>query len=120
MHEYGIAKDVISHVLVEADRYKASEVKQIKLDVGPLAMVNKDQLMFCLKAVSKDTIAEGMSVELGSLPVEIICPEKHVFQIDKPIDDVFRFLTSLRCPICGDKASIKSGREIILKEITAI
>ncbi len=119
MHEYGMARDILDNVLREAGKHNANAVKEITLDVGPLTMVNPEQLVFCLKTVSKDTITEDMKINLNMLPVEIRCRNNHETEIKEEITNVFEFITKLKCPVCGEKAEIIGGKELILKEIIA-
>ncbi len=120
MHEYGVAKDILDNILEEARKHNARVVKEVVLDVGSLTMLNPEQLLFCLQAVSGDTIAENMKINLNMLPIKIKCGNGHVSEIkDSMGGDVFRFVTALECPVCGERAGVISGRELILKEITA-
>lgn len=118
MHELSLAASIIESAVGAAKNNNASKVKKIYLDVGGLLMVNPEQLRFGLEVLSKDTIAEGMEVDIKKIPVKVKCASGHVSTLDPEINPLHN-APLLRCPECKAKVEVLGGRELILKKIIA-
>ena len=58
MHELSMAQGILNAVLETAEQNSATEVTEIVIEIGKLAMLNPEQVKFMLDVLSKDTIAE--------------------------------------------------------------
>lgn len=119
MHEFSIAEDILNAALDAVKESGASSIKNISIDVGELMMANLEQLDFALKSLSVGTLAENMSIELNTVPGKFRCDNGHVNEISIDDDDLYLALASLRCPDCGSPLQVLSGRECVLRKITA-
>ena len=121
MHEFSTAVGIVNSVKRAAGLHKATRVAAIRLQIGPLSMLNHDQLLFGIEIASKDTILEGADISIEILSIKTICKEcgtETVIVEQKPI---YELLATLVCPKCGSKSvEIIQGRECIIKDIKAV
>jgi len=106
MHEYAIAYDLYATARKAAIENHANRVKKVSVEVGKMAMVNPEQVVFLF-----DTIKEDDPLFITSV---LSCEEV------KPItkcacgytgDEVFV------CPRCGALPELVKGREIVVTNI---
>lgn len=117
MHELSMAQGIINAVLETAENNNATEVTEIYIEVGKLAMLNPEQLRFLLDVLVENTIAENAKMDIKEIPVIINCPECG-FEGEAKIDDEDHYAPSMECPKCGNlRISILSGRDCIVKNI---
>ncbi len=106
MHEYGIAYDLYATARRAALENKADRVLKVNVDVGKLAMVNPEQVMFLFNIIREDDpLFTKTTLECREVPPETSCScgyhgtEIHV------------------CPDCGALPEIVKGREIVVTNI---
>jgi hydrogenase nickel incorporation protein HypA/HybF len=111
MHEVGIMSSAIETVLAQTREHGASRVHLIVLRIGALSGVQPEALRFAFDVVTKDTLAEGATLEIDTVPARARCPD---CELDFEPDSSFIF-TCPRCSrICGELAQ---GRELELARI---
>ena len=54
MHEYSIAYDLYATAKKAAFDHRATQVKKISVDVGKMAMVNPEQVIFLFDTIKED------------------------------------------------------------------
>ena len=118
MHELSLAASILESAVENAKNNNASKIEKIYLEIGELLMINPEQLKFGLEALSKDTIAEGMKVDIKKIPVKVKCGNGHVSALNFKSGPVHN-APLLNCPRCKAKVEILGGRELILKKIIA-
>ena len=118
MHELSIAQEIIENVVKSAQEHNAKKVESITLDIGKLLLLNSDQLTFGLELLSKDTICEGMKIEINIIPAKIRCKNNHITSISPEIE-FLDIAKHLKCSECDAEVAILEGRELILKKIIA-
>ncbi len=106
MHEISIALSIIDSVIELAKQNNAGKVRKIFIDVGKLAMIDKEQLKFGIEILANNTICKGMSVEIKFLPVKIKCKNNHITTIYEDVEflDIPKYL---KCKKCGDNKGIE-------------
>ncbi len=107
MHEMSYAYSLLQNVIRIAEERKAKKVKEIEIEVGELLLINIDQLIFCFKAISKDTLAENAEIHAVFSGPDMRC-EKCGRRFDQIISI---------CE-CGGKVCIKGGKSFIIKKIS--
>ncbi len=121
MHEFSTAVGIVNAVKRAAGSHKATRVIAIRLQIGPLSMLNHEQLLFGIEIASKGTILEGAEVSIETLTIKTTCKNcgtETVIREEKPVYDL---LVTLVCPECGSKnVEIIQGRECIIKDIKAV
>jgi hydrogenase nickel incorporation protein HypA/HybF len=121
MHELSLAQSIVDTVLEVAEKHGAKRVLSARLQVGEVALVNVDQLLWYIDLLVKDTLAEGMSVDVTRVPVEIhcfSCGYKGSVQY-REVDPAWHVAVPLfQCVQChATQTVIISGRELSIKEI---
>ena len=73
MHELSMAQGIINAVLDTANENNATEVNEVTIEVGRLAMINPEQLQFILGVLIENTIMEDAKINFNEIPVEMEC-----------------------------------------------
>lgn len=64
MHEMSLADGVVRLIEEQAKSHGFSKVLVVRLEIGQLAHVDPDALIFCFDAVTKDSIAQGARLDI--------------------------------------------------------
>ena len=65
MHELSMAQGIINAVIDTAESNNATEVNEVTIELGRLAMVNPEQLKFILGVLVENTIVEDAEIITG-------------------------------------------------------
>lgn len=106
MHEMSYAEAILENLLLLAEKNKANKVKKVHLVIGQLLLINPEQLEFCFRAISKDTVAQDCELEIEFSKAEIKCI-KCGRDFDIPVGV---------CE-CGGFVNVSGGKEMILKSV---
>jgi len=101
MHELSLVSSILEIIEDYATREGFSHVNSLRLSCGRLSCVDIQSLRFAFKVQSKETRAEGASLELDFLPIVI-----HCFRCEKDIE-VEHFEAT--CPECGTEEVLLAG-----------
>lgn len=110
MHEMSIAESIVQVLEDQAKEQHYFKVKAVWLEIGPLAMIEPEALMFCFDAVTRDTLAQGATLKIINIKGEALCTEcfKNV-----PITQRYD-----RCQVCGShQLQVTQGDEMRIKEL---
>jgi hydrogenase nickel incorporation protein HypA/HybF len=106
MHEYSIAYDLYATARTAAIEHKATRVKKIHVEVGKMAMVNPEQVVFLFDTLKEDDPLFTTAVlDCKEVDPQARCPcgyegtEVYV------------------CPKCGALPELVKGREIVVTNI---
>ena len=117
MHELSMAQGIINAVLETAESNNATEVNEVTIEIGRLAMINPEQLMFILGVLVENTIIEDAEINIDEIPVEINCHDCK-FHGNAVLDDKDHYAPLVKCPECDSlKVEILNGRDIVVKNI---
>jgi len=106
MHEYSIAYDLYVTAKKAAIDNKATQVKRIRVDVGKMAMVNPEQVVFLFDTIKEDDPLFSAAV-LDCTEVE---PETKC-SCGYQGNEIYV------CPRCGALPEVVRGREIVVTNI---
>ncbi|MFE5634440.1 hydrogenase maturation nickel metallochaperone HypA [Streptomyces sp. NPDC056543] len=111
MHEMSVAVAVVDQVEAAARSRGAVGVSSIRLDVGELAGVVDDALVFCFELACAGTVVEGAELITRTIPGLARCaPCAEDWPVGMP--------PRLLCPGCGAAADeLVSGRELQIREV---
>lgn len=110
MHEMSICEGILQVIEDQATQQKFSEVKRVRLEIGPLAGVEPEALHFSYDVVVRGSIAEGSKLEVINLPANGWC-----MPCGKTVDVKQRFDS---CPECGShQIEITGGDELRIKDM---
>lgn len=117
MHELSMAQGIINAVIETAENNNATEVTEIGIEIGRLAMINPEQLKFMLSVLVENTIVEEATIKIEEIPVEIECSECG-FKGEADLDDKDHYAPVVECPKCENRRiSILNGKDCIVKNI---
>lgn len=109
MHETMIAQSIVEAILAEADKQSAKPVAA-KISCGQLNPINDEVMNFAFEIAAKDTVCEGMSLQVVHIPLKANCEkcgERFEFDIYSP-----------GCMYCGStEINIEPDAPLLLEEI---
>jgi len=106
MHEYSIAYDLYATARKAALENHADRIKKVRVDVGKMAMVNPDQVIFLFDAIREDDPLFNKTVlECNDVAPETKCSCGYTG------NEIFI------CPKCGALPELIRGREIMVTNI---
>ena len=112
-----MAQGIINAVIDTAEANNATEVNEVTIELGRLAMVNPEQLKFILGVLVENTIVEDAEIIFDEIPVEVDCSNCGVHG-DAILDDKDHYAPMVKCPECDSLAvEILNGRDIVVKNI---
>src|ERR1017187_8669772 len=75
MHELGIASSILDCVQAEARRHPGVRISKVGVKIGELAGVDVDSLQFGFECIVKDTVWDGLLLEVEAIPRVQRCPK---------------------------------------------
>lgn len=110
MHELSIAQSIVQLAEQQARKHQASEIEELELEIGSLAGVELQTLMFALESSVKGTMLERARIVRHDIAGEARCGDcEAVF----PVETLFS-----PCPQCGSYyVKIVRGKELKVKSI---
>lgn len=110
MHELSLCQSLIELLQQQAEAQAFTRVRQLWLEVGPLAAVDPEAIRFAFTAASQNTLAEGAKLHLIELLGRARCRscghEGAIDNWDQP------------CPACGEyRLQVLSGEELRIREL---
>jgi hydrogenase nickel incorporation protein HypA/HybF len=110
MHEMSLAEGILQIAEDAASRQGFERVKEIRLEIGALAGVEQEALLFCLDAVLPGTLAEGARVVIEPLPGRGWC-----LGCGKEVEIAAYYDP---CPLCGGyQVQATGGTEMRVKDL---
>jgi len=117
MHELSMADGILKAVIANAEENNATEVIEVTIEIGKLALLNPEQVKFMLDVLSENTIANGAKFIMEEIPIEIECKECNYVGIAYG-DDLDHYTPIVECPNCESKlVEVTNGKDCIVKNI---
>jgi len=113
VHEMSLCEGVLRVIEEQATAQEFNKVRTVWLEVGALAGVEVEALRFGFDVVMKESVAEGVRLEVIDVPGQAWCMQcmKNVL-IDQRFDP---------CPDCGGyQLQVNGGEELRIKELEVI
>ena len=118
MHEFSMAQGILNAVLETAEANNATEVTEIVIEIGRLAMLNPEQVKFMLDVLTEDTIAEKADIVLENIDVEIKCYNCDYEGVGD-VDDSDHYAPMILCPKCeSHRVNVVNGKDVTVKTIS--
>jgi hydrogenase nickel incorporation protein HypA/HybF len=106
MHEYSIAYDLYATARKTAIENKARQVKKVRVEVGKMAMVNPNQVVFLFNTIKEDDpLFSDAVLNCSEMLPQTRCPCGYSG------DEMFV------CPGCGALPELVKGREILVTSV---
>ena len=110
MHEMSLCESIVGVLEAAAREQQFSRVRRVRLTVGALAGVELTALRFGFEVVSRDTLADGATLEILPRPGQAYC-----FQCGDTVSIQQRFDP---CPGCGGhRLQVTGGDELKIKDL---
>jgi len=110
VHEVSLVESVLELIEDSARREGFSKVKKVVLEIGQLANVEPEAMMFCFDIVTRGSIAEGAQLEMQPTPGLAWCTACH--------NSVEIASRDMHCPRCGGYAlQVTGGTEMRVKAV---
>lgn len=123
MHEFSVAQSIVQTVVELAQKHGASQILEVNLLVGEVALVNVDQLGWYVDMLTKDTVAEGMRLSVTRTPVQVRCLNcgyEGGVTYGEPDAQWHFSVPRFECPDCDSPQTvIISGKELHIKDMNA-
>ncbi len=121
MHEYSVMRQLISALIEELEKKGINKIESVKVEIGELTFLYKEQLQFAYEVLSKDTFLEGSKLEVVNIDAEVSCPNcGYQGGIDYLEDPGFHYnIPVISCPDCGEKPEIIHGKETTIIGVKA-
>ena len=119
MHELSIAASLVESVLEFVEAHPGGNVLAVRMAVGELTCVDADQLCFCYESVTTETVLEGSTLEIETMPAMVRCRFCEYAGIPKYWEDALAGMrvATLECPECGKATQAIQGHECAIKSI---
>jgi hydrogenase nickel incorporation protein HypA/HybF len=72
MHETMVAQSILETILAEASKIKTKPLSA-KISCGQLNPLNDEVMRFAFQAAAKDTVCEGMELDIVHIPLKCTC-----------------------------------------------
>ncbi|PRY26411.1 hydrogenase nickel incorporation protein HypA/HybF [Aliiruegeria haliotis] len=110
MHELALCRALIQQVNAIAQSHGARHVREVHIDIGPLAGVEPELLAHAFPLASAGSRADGARLRIDTPPVRIWCPACQA-ESDATVN-------RLTCPRCGGwQTTLRSGDELLLRSV---
>lgn len=122
MHELSIASGIVEHVLQFTEERGIRTVLAVRLAVGELAAVHRDQLQFCYDSITRDTPLENSELMFETMKPLVSCRSCSYTGSPKFWEDAIHGIpvATTQCPECGSIAETVQGWECAVKGITYV
>ncbi|MFX0113852.1 MAG: hydrogenase maturation nickel metallochaperone HypA [Candidatus Hodarchaeota archaeon] len=118
MHELSLADSIINTALDVAKEHGANSIKQVTIEIGSFALVQLDQLKFCIDIIAEKTIAAQAHFKILQKAGEISCLECGFNGKVKEAEEYTFGMSLFACPRCSSLSTqILSGREVIVRSV---
>ncbi|MCF8261126.1 MAG: hydrogenase maturation nickel metallochaperone HypA [Melioribacteraceae bacterium] len=110
MHEMAIAQNIIEIAEEYAVKSAALKVNEIELDIGKLAGIELESLLFAIDVIKEGTICNSAKMIINHVEAQFNCTEcLSTFNTENYY---------AKCPVCNShKVEIIAGREMRVKSI---
>ena len=105
MHELSIALSIVELAEEEARKANAAIIIKVEVEIGTMAGVENEALLFAWDSVVQETMAQHAKLVIHSIPAEAHCLE---CEKDFPVENFF-----VECPHCKSfRYQITKGKEL--------
>ncbi len=122
MHELSVMTQVLESVRKSLSGQPIVRLDSVRLEIGELTMLGKDQMKFAWGILTEDGPLKGSRLIIVRKPAVVECP-KCGFRgaARKPADTGTHLaVPRIACPKCGGEVKIVGGREIIIQSLRAV
>ena len=119
MHEYSVMSQIVELILAEAKKRSAEKVTRVKLEIGEYTFLGEEQLRFAFEVLTKGTTAEGAELDVETVKGTVECSCGYSGEPAQP-EELHTLAPILKCPKCGNIASVKKGVGCTVRDISMV
>ena len=110
MHELQVTQNILDIAIKHGKNSNASRILQLNIVIGQLSSFIDDSIQFYWDLISKDTMAEGATLNIMRIPAEFSCLDCGNHYNISP--------DGFECPDCGSShVEILTGKEFYLDSL---
>lgn len=110
MHEMSLCEGILQVLETEAQKQDFNLVKKVWLEIGELAGVELDAMLFSFEVVTRNSLADGAKLNIINVPGSAWCMQ---CSDNVPVKQRFD-----ACPECGSyQLQVTGGDEMRIKEL---
>ncbi|MFB6290529.1 MAG: hydrogenase maturation nickel metallochaperone HypA [Candidatus Bipolaricaulia bacterium] len=120
MHEYSLAKELISTLTEQVSEDKLTKTEKVHLELGELRVISKEALSHAFEIITEDTVLKNARLEFEDVLTLARCKNCE-FEGRPDYDDDISLhfsLPILSCPSCGSSVEVVRGDELSVKSLT--
>lgn len=113
---------LVSALLDELNGRDIERVKEVRIQIGELTFLGKDQLEFAYETLTQETVLEGSSLDVEEIKSRVECREcgyeGGINYSDRT--SVHYNVPVISCPECDSKPEVVQGKETKIVGVTAV
>jgi hydrogenase nickel incorporation protein HypA/HybF len=117
MHEVSVMMSLVEEILRVAGENDAECVESVRLEIGELTFLGREQMKFAYEVLTQDNMLKGSKIIIRKTPGRIKCMSCGYEGALGSGKGVNHIMPVFACPKCGGKVSVAAGRECVLKSI---
>jgi hydrogenase nickel incorporation protein HypA/HybF len=122
MHELSVMSQVVESVLGELKGKPVVRVKSVRLEIGELTMLGREQLRFAWGILTEEGPLKGAGLVIVRKPAVIECQKcgyrggaRHPAGLGSHM-----MMPYIACPKCGGQVSVVGGRDCVIRSMKAV
>jgi len=119
MHEYSVMSQIVDLILKEAGSRSAEKVSRAAIEIGEYTFLGEEQLRFAFEVLTKGTVAEGAILDITIRKGTVECVCGYSGAPEQP-DDLHALAPVLKCPKCGNIATVREGIGCTVRNISLV
>ena len=120
MHEFSVMSELVASIRDEAEKRNAVKVSRVVIELGEFTLLGEEQMRFCFDVLAKGTALEGAELVFRKLDGVIECRCGYRGKVASTDDLPHSSVPILECPECAGAATIVSGRECVIRDISMV
>ena len=118
MHEFSIATQILESLLEFAEERQPAEVLKVRVEIGELMCIEREQLRFCYDSIKTNTLVMDSSLEITLIAAIVKCPYCQYEGPPKYWEEVrLAAVPTLQCPQCGKTTEAIQGHDCAIKSV---
>ena len=122
MHELSMATEIVDSVKKSLEGKNVVRLSTVRLEIGELTMLGKDQLKFAWGILTQDGPLKGSKLVIVKKPALVECRECGFKGAATRLGNAGTHLAAplIACPKCAGEVKIVGGRECIVRSLRAV
>jgi hydrogenase nickel incorporation protein HypA/HybF len=119
MHEFSTMQQIVTAILQEAQRRRATDIGRVKVEIGELTFLGTEQLTFAFSILKENTLLANATLDIKVTPAAVQCKTcDYTGGIEHGFKDEFHLsFPLLKCPLCGGDVDVIAGKECLIKSV---